>query len=172
MVELYLRMLDTLLAPVLLVLSVLLMLRGHDLPGGGFIAGLLATSAFALQILARGSDRVRATSGRWMTPMIGVGLTVAVVSAILGTIFGNTFFEGIWVTLELGPIKYKIGTPVTFDLGVFLTVLGVSVNFLLGLSQGIIGEPPQLPDTEGRTRDNQSGLYSPPSRGAAREERA
>jgi multicomponent Na+:H+ antiporter subunit B len=146
MVELYLRVLDYVLTPVLLVLSVILLLRGHDLPGGGFIAGLLATSAFALQILAHGAEQVRNTTGRWLTPVMGVGLIVAVGSALLGIVFGSTFFEGIWVTLHFGEnIKYKIGTPVTFDFGVFLGVLGVSVNFLLGLGQGIILAPPLPP---------------------------
>ncbi|MGL4648455.1 MAG: MnhB domain-containing protein [Caldilineaceae bacterium] len=163
MVEYYLRVLNYLLTPVLLLLSVVLLLRGHDLPGGGFIAGLLAAAAFALQILARGAEDVQQSTRRWMTPIIGIGLLVAVVSAMLGVVFGSAFFEGIWVTLAFGTIKYKIGTPVTFDFGVFLTVLGVSVSFLLGLSQGIVVAPPEapLPPPAPETRPNLASEEQP-----------
>jgi multisubunit Na+/H+ antiporter MnhB subunit len=58
MPELYLRLLDRVLTPVLLVLAVFLFMRGHNLPGGGFVAGLAAAAAFQLQILARGDDYV------------------------------------------------------------------------------------------------------------------
>lgn len=146
MVEIYMRLVDLVLTPVLLLVSVILLLRGHDMPGGGFIAGLLATSAFIMQILAHGADYVRKNTGRFLMPMIGAGLVIAVVSATLGAVFGSAFFKGMWVTIELGPIHYKIGTPVTFDVGVFLTVIGVSVTFLLGLSTGVMQELPPPPE--------------------------
>ncbi len=61
MTELYLRLLDRILTPILLVLAVILLLVGHNNPGGGFIAGLVVAAAIQLQILSRGDSYVRST---------------------------------------------------------------------------------------------------------------
>lgn len=135
MIELYLRLVDRVLTPVLLLLSLILLLRGHDLPGGGFIAGLLVAAAFALQLLAVGPAPMRRRYGRHLVRMMAAGLLIAVSSALVGLLLGQGFLRGIWWTLEIGAIKYKIGTPVIFDLGVFLAVIGFATTFLLGLSE-------------------------------------
>lgn len=142
MIEIYLRLIDRLLTPILFLITIVLLLRGHDLPGGGFIAALVAAAAIALQILSRGSDAVRHRIGRFLQPMIGFGLLLAVCSALVGIAYGQGFFKGIWWEIHFGPIDYKIGTPVIFDFGVFFTVVGVASSYLLGLSEGII-EPNQ-----------------------------
>lgn len=138
MIELYLRLVDRLLTPLLLILSVVLFLRGHDAPGGGFIAALLASAAFTLQIVALGAETVRSRIGRSLQPMIGVGLLLAVSSALIGMVTGQGFFRGVWWTIDFGFIYYKIGTPVIFDLGVFFAVVGVTVSYILGLSETIL----------------------------------
>lgn len=135
MPELYLRFLNRILTPVLLLLSLYLLLRGHNLPGGGFIAGLMAAAAFQLQILSRGHDRVRRTIGPYLNSGIGLGLAVAICSGIVGLLDG-IFFKGVWFSLNLPLLGYlKIGTPVIFDLGVFLVVVSVATSYLLGLSR-------------------------------------
>ena len=138
MIEIYLRLIDRILTPILFLLAIVLLLRGHDLPGGGFIAALVAASAISVQILSRGSDAVRHRIGRFLQPMMGFGLLLAVCSALVGIAYGQGFFKGIWWEIHLGPIDYKIGTPVIFDFGVFFTVVGVTSSYLLGLSEGII----------------------------------
>lgn len=135
MPELYLRFLNRILTPVLLLLSLYLLLRGHNLPGGGFIAGLMAAAAFQLQILSRGHDRVRRTIGPYLNSGIGLGLAIAICSGIVGLVDGF-FFKGVWFSLNLPLLGYlKIGTPVIFDLGVFLVVVSVATSYLLGLSR-------------------------------------
>ncbi|MXY92395.1 MAG: Na(+)/H(+) antiporter subunit B [Caldilineaceae bacterium SB0664_bin_27] len=135
MPELYLRFLNRILTPVLLLLSLYLLLRGHNLPGGGFIAGLMAAAAFQLQILSRGHDRVRRTIGPYLNSGIGLGLAIAICSGIVGLLDGF-FFKGVWFSLNLPLLGYlKIGTPVIFDLGVFLVVVSVATSYLLGLSR-------------------------------------
>lgn len=135
MPELYLRLLNRILTPVLLLLSLYLLFRGHNLPGGGFIAGLMAAAAFQLQILSRGHESLRRTVGPYLNSGIGLGLAVAVCSGIVGLLDG-TFFKGLWFSLDLPLLGYlKIGTPVIFDLGVFLVVVSVATSFLLGLSR-------------------------------------
>ena len=63
MPELYMRLLDRTLTPILLLLALVLLLAGHNSPGGGFIAGLVVATAFQLQILSRGDEFVRKAVG-------------------------------------------------------------------------------------------------------------
>jgi len=134
MTELYLRLLDRILTPTLLLLAVFFFLRGHNLPGGGFIAGLMAAAAFQLQILSRGETAVRARIGRALQPVAGIGLLLAISAGIAGT-FNAQFFKGLWFDIPLGPLGHlEIGTPVIFDLGVFLAVVCVVTSYLLGLT--------------------------------------
>ena len=135
MPELYLRLLNRILTPVLMLLALYLLFRGHNLPGGGFIAGLMAAAAFQLQILSRGHRSVRRTIGPYLNSGIGLGLAVAICAGIAGLMKG-TFFKGVWFKLDLPLLGYlKLGTPVIFDLGVFLVVVSFATSYLLGLSQ-------------------------------------
>lgn len=133
MIELYLRLADLVLTPIIIVASIILFLRGHDNPGGGFIAGLFIAAAIELHILARGARHVRAEMGRFLLPLAGLGLLTAVTAALIG-LYGGGFFKGIWVKFYLGAVEIKVGTPQMFDLGVMLVVIGMAVTFLLNLS--------------------------------------
>lgn len=133
MPELYLRLLDRVLTPILLILAVYLFLRGHNAPGGGFIAGLVASVAFELQILSRGPDFVRKRLGPYLHPLMGVGLLCAVVAALIG-LSDTEFFESVWIKADIGAVELELGNPMLFDLGVFLVVMAIVVSFLLGLS--------------------------------------
>jgi multicomponent Na+:H+ antiporter subunit B len=134
MTELYLRLLDRVLTPTLLVLALLLFLRGHDLPGGGFIAGLVAAAAIQLHILGTSVAATDKALGSRLLPLVGWGLLIAVTSAIIGLSAGG-FFKGVWVQFTLGAYEIKIGTPVTFDLGVGMVVVGMAVTYLLRLAE-------------------------------------
>lgn len=133
MPELYLRLLDRILTPVLLILAIFLFLRGHNNPGGGFIAGLVAAVAFELQILSRGDKYVRNRVGPYLHPLTGVGLLAAASAALIGLVEGE-FFDSVWVYWHIGALEVELGNPILFDLGVFLVVVSVVVSFLLGLS--------------------------------------
>lgn len=133
MTERYMRLLDYVLTPVLMMLAVFLLLRGHNNPGGGFIAGLMVSAALQLQIMSRGEPFVRARIGRYLHPMIGIGLLTAVSAASTGLLYGG-FFKGVWWRIPLGPLAFDFGTPVAFDIGVFLVVISAVVSYLLGLN--------------------------------------
>src|SRR5688572_96208 len=133
MSELYLRLLDRILTPILLLLALWLFWRGHNEPGGGFIAGLAAAAAFQLQILSRGDAYVRSLVGPYLQPMTGIGLLATSTAALFGLLQGS-FLKGIWLNWQVGPLKIELGTPQLFDLGVFLVVLSVVVSYLLSLS--------------------------------------
>lgn len=136
MPELYLRLLDRLLSPILLLLSVYLLLRGHNQPGGGFIAGLAAVAAIQLQLLSRGDAHLRRRLGPFLHPTTAVGLLLALGSAMAGLTRG-TFFAPIWWSVEIGALPVDVGTPILFDVGVYLVVISVISSYLLGLSREV-----------------------------------
>jgi multicomponent Na+:H+ antiporter subunit B len=122
-----------LLTGLLLVFSVFLLLRGHNLPGGGFAGGLVAASAFVLHALA--TDFPSARRLLWLDPrtIMGLGLLVATVSGLLAFFQDKPFLTGLWDKTPL-PVVGKLGTPLMFDAGVYLLVLGMTclVVFTLG----------------------------------------
>jgi multicomponent Na+:H+ antiporter subunit B len=134
MIEIYLRLVDTILTPVLMMLAILLFLRGHDYPGGGFIAGLTVAAAIELHILARGAPDVRRRLGHYLLPLAGAGLLIAVSAAFIG-LYAGGFFKGLWIEFYFLGLKIKLGTPQMFDLGVMLVVIGMAITFLLNLSE-------------------------------------
>lgn len=134
MSELYLRLLDRILTPILWILSLWLFLRGHNAPGGGFIAGLAAAAAFQLQILSRGDTYVRGLIGPYLQPMTGIGLALTTIAALMG-LFQGTFLKAGWLFLHIGSVEIELGTPQIFDLGVYLVVISVVVSYLLSLAR-------------------------------------
>lgn len=119
---------------LLLVFSVFLLLRGHNLPGGGFTGGLVAASAFSLQALASGVDFARRQL--WIDPrtLIGLGLVVALGSGLLGPAFDLPFLTGLWDKTPL-PVVGKLGTPLLFDAGVYLVVMGITLLIVFSLAE-------------------------------------
>lgn len=116
--------------PFLLVLSVFLLLRGHNEPGGGFAGGLIAASSFALILLAFGKSEMKIAMRFDPKSIAGIGLVIAVLSGIPAFFIGEPYLKAIWFMLPtpLGPTK--VGTPVIFDIGVYLVVIGITVSFL------------------------------------------
>lgn len=123
-----------LLMPLFFIFSVLLLFRGHNLPGGGFIGGLLAAIALFLHSVVFGVD---ATLERYrLNPrkIIATGLLAALVSALISLFMGLAFFTGVWSSFEL-PLIGKLGTPMLFDIGVYLVVVGVILNITFVLTE-------------------------------------
>ncbi|MFZ9935524.1 MAG: MnhB domain-containing protein [Luteolibacter sp.] len=120
-----------LVVPVQCVFSIYLLLRGHNLPGGGFIGGLVLASALVLRAMV---DPSRAPKFDLIV-LSGIGLLVALASAAMPWLGGGTFFTGLWGGQIWLPTvgKIKLGTPLLFDIGVFLVVTGVAAKLLLVL---------------------------------------
>lgn len=125
------------LLPLLVLLSLVILLRGHNTPGGGFVGGLLAASAFALHAMAFDTEGARKMLRIDLQSLIGMGLSLALLSGLLSMAAGAVFFEGLWHELSVvgfdDPVK--IGTPVLFDIGVYLTVLGVVLTMIFSLQE-------------------------------------
>nr|WP_132277578.1 monovalent cation/H+ antiporter subunit A [Neorhizobium sp. JUb45] len=121
--------------PVLITFAVYIFMRGHDLPGGGFSAGLTLSIAFLLQYLAGGTrwaeDRIRILPLRWM----GAGLLTAMLTGIGAWFLGYPFLTSHSRYIELPLIgKMPAATALFFDLGVFLLVVGSTVLILVALA--------------------------------------
>nr|WP_149745759.1 monovalent cation/H+ antiporter subunit A [Rhizobium sp. RU35A] len=121
--------------PVILMFAVYLFIRGHDMPGGGFSAGLTLSIAFLLQYLAGGTrwaeDRIRILPLRWM----GAGILTATATGAGAWLLGYPFLTSHFRYLELPLIgKIPAATALLFDLGVFALVVGSTVLILVALA--------------------------------------
>ena len=120
--------------PLMLLFSIFLLLRGHNEPGGGFVGGLVAASAFALYAFAFHVDEARRALRVDPRTLIGVGLLLAVSSAIIPLFYADPFMTGKWASQPL-PVLGKVGTPVLFDIGVYLVVIGVTLTIIFSLAE-------------------------------------
>jgi multicomponent Na+:H+ antiporter subunit A len=114
------------LAPTTLTLSAYLLLSGHNTPGGGFIAALVAGAAAMLGLLSRVRGDVRTGWPPPSEPLLSGGLTVSVLVGLAAMIAGKAFLTPAKATVSLpllGPVS--LSTSLLFDVGVYLLVLGV-----------------------------------------------
>ncbi|MCW8334430.1 Na+/H+ antiporter subunit B [Vibrio sp. SCSIO 43135] len=135
--SLILQVIARFLLPMLLLYSVFLLLRGHDEPGGGFIAGLVASSAFALHLFAFDAKQTRKLIGIDSSYLMGGGLLISMMSGFVGVIkSGSPFLSAVWWYVQVpGLGELKISTPLIFDIGVYLVVLGMVTTLLFSLAQ-------------------------------------
>ncbi|RYE84020.1 MAG: DUF4040 domain-containing protein, partial [Hyphomicrobiales bacterium] len=123
------------LFPVIMLFAAYLFIRGHDLPGGGFAAGIAMACGFLLQYMALGTraveDRLRVLPVRWM----GAGLLLAVIVGCGSWVFGYPFLTSHSQYLSVPIIgDVPMATALFFDLGVFSLVMGATVLMLIALA--------------------------------------
>ncbi|MET4635164.1 multicomponent K+:H+ antiporter subunit A [Kaistia defluvii] len=123
------------LFPVIIVFAAYLFMRGHDLPGGGFAAGIALAAAFILQYMAAGTvwveDKLRVLPVRW----IGIGLLLAVAVGSGSWLLGYPFLTTHSQYIELPWIgAVPAATALLFDFGVFSLVLGATTLMLIALA--------------------------------------
>jgi multicomponent K+:H+ antiporter subunit A len=121
--------------PVICVVALFLLLRGHDLPGGGFVAGLTMAAAFILQYMALGTNRVEARLRilplRWM----GFGLLLAAGTGMAAWAFGHPFLTSYFTYADIPLIgSVPLASALLFDLGVFSLVVGATVLMLIAIA--------------------------------------
>jgi multicomponent K+:H+ antiporter subunit A len=123
------------LLPAALVVAAHLLLRGHDEPGGGFVAGLLVAVAFLLQYLFAGTRWVEARARVEPTRWIGVGLLLAVVTGLGAVALGYPFLTSHTGHVSM-PLVGDVHVPsaALFDLGVFAVVVGATLLILIALA--------------------------------------
>jgi multisubunit Na+/H+ antiporter MnhB subunit len=118
---------------IMLAVSVWILLRGHNAPGGGFIAALMALSATALIAIVYGTHRARRRLPMSPLPLAVTGVSLALVSGLPGMWAGSPFLTHLWWTLDLGGVSLKLSTVQLFDVGVFGAVWGALSAYLLSL---------------------------------------
>ena len=138
-----------LLLPLALLVSLFIFLRGHNLPGGGFIAGLVTAAALIVQYLANG---VRWTQSRLPAnthPLIAAGLGIALLTGLASWLFGAPFLTSSHGYVYL-PVfgKLHLASAMAFDLGVYLTVVGATLLILIHL--GLVHKSPETGPGEAR----------------------
>ena len=129
---LMLRITASWVLPIALVVSLYIFLRGHNLPGGGFIAGLITSMALVIQYIALGQDQaeqlLRAKSGRLYEIWIGFGLMFAGLTGVAAWYWDRPFLTSAHIFVEptlLG--KMHLASAAAFDVGVYVTVLGATM---------------------------------------------
>ena len=124
------------LLPLLLLFSVFILLRGHYLPGGGFVGGLIAATAFVLHMFAHSVGETKKILRIHPGFLMPIGLSLAILSGFAPKVIsGLPFLTGIWFSEPI-PVLGLIGTALFFDTGVYLVVVGVSLTILFTISEG------------------------------------
>lgn len=116
-----------LIAVVMVLFSLVVLLRGHNDAGGGFIGGLIAASAAAVLGMANGPGAVRRALRIDPITVAAAGLLIAIASGLLALLVGGPFLTGVWLPLHL------FGTPGLFDIGVYFVVAGTATAAVLAL---------------------------------------
>lgn len=122
------------LMPLMLVFSVFLLIRGHNEVGGGFVGGLVATSALMLYAIALSPAALRKLLPVEPHLLVSTGLLYALISGLIPMLAGKPFMTGLWLKNPI-PVIGKVGTPLLFDTGVYLVVIGVVTWILLTLAE-------------------------------------
>ncbi|MCD6654275.1 MAG: monovalent cation/H+ antiporter subunit A [Sulfurovum sp.] len=131
-----LQTLARLLLPLMLMVSVYIFLRGHNLPGGGFIAGLIASIALVVQYLANGIAWTRKRIPFSTHNLIVYGLLIAIATGLVSMTIGYPFLTSAFTHLNWPLIgEFEIASAIAFDLGVFLVVVGTTVMILVQLGK-------------------------------------
>ncbi|WP_050984754.1 monovalent cation/H+ antiporter subunit A [Thiorhodococcus drewsii] len=123
-----------LLLPLALLVSVFIFLRGHNQPGGGFIAGLVTAAALIMQYLTNGVEWTHRRLSANMHPLIGVGLLIATGTGLASLAFGYPFLTSTFTHIHwplLG--DFELASAMAFDLGVYLVVVGATLLILVHL---------------------------------------
>ena len=136
MPSLILKSATRLLVGLILTFAVYLLLRGHNAPGGGFAAALVAGTGFALFTIAEGPAVVRRAICIAPQNIAMGGLGLAIGSGLAAPLTGRPFLTGIWWVWKMGHTQeLAIGTPLFFDVGVFFAVLGTILTLILALEE-------------------------------------
>lgn len=151
-----------LILPIALMVGVFIFLRGHNMPGGGFIAGLIVSIALVMQYMASGFAWTQVRQRIDYHALIATGVLIAASTGV------GAWFNGMpFMTSDYGYVhppfieEFEWATAAIFDLGVFLTVLGAVMLSLASLSrialragETVNVQPFDIDPSEGRTLDD------------------
>lgn len=133
---LFLSTLSRVLLPLALLVSVFIFLRGHNLPGGGFIAGLITAVALILQYVANGVSWTQSRLPLDYQRVAGAGVLIAGLTGLGSWLFGYPYLTTAFGHFHLPLVgEFELATAMLFDLGVYLTVVGATLTILASLGK-------------------------------------
>ncbi|MDJ1006565.1 MAG: MnhB domain-containing protein [Paracoccaceae bacterium] len=127
------------LAGLLLLVSLFMLLRGHNEPGGGFIGGLIGATGFVLYAVACGTRDARAALRVAPETIAIAGLLIALGAGLAAALFGDDLFTGQW--LFIGETEDDKGLPLStvlvFDIGVYVAVFGSVLSLVFTMEEEV-----------------------------------
>lgn len=136
--SLLMEVMTRLIFHTLLIVSLYMLVAGHNLPGGGFAGGLIAGLAFSIRYLAGGGTELRMATPFSAGTFLGAGLAIAVLYVVWPLFIGDAAFTShvydFWLPV-FGDVHFV--TTIIFDVGVYLLVIGLVLDILRSLGQGV-----------------------------------
>lgn len=139
-----LAVLARVLLPLALLVSAYIFLRGHNLPGGGFIAGLITSVALILQYVSSGVMWMQQRLGWNYRSMAALGVVIAALTGLGSLAWGYPYLTSSFTHVHWPVVgDFELATALLFDLGVYLTVVGATLLILAQL--GLLSQPGSTP---------------------------
>ena len=137
------------LLPLALLVSAFIFLRGHNLPGGGFIAGLVTAVALILVYMARGVEWAQERLDFPFQPVAIAGVAIATLTGLGSWVFGYPFLTSTFAYFTLPLVgTFELASAMLFDLGVYLAVVGATLMILANLGKVTTAYRPTLEPSE------------------------
>ena len=136
MKSLLLQTISRVILPPALLYAVYLLFRGHNLPGGGFVAGLMTAAAIILQYVASERRSIEDNSPMRPEGLIALGLAFAVLTGIGSMLFSYPFLTSTFAHVHVPVLgDVELTSALFFDLGVYFVVTGITLSILLAIEQ-------------------------------------
>jgi len=134
--------------PLALLVGAFIFLRGHNVPGGGFIAGLVVAIALIMQYMASGHGWAAVRMKVDYHALIGIGVLTAAATGIVAWLADHPFLTSAFGHFHLPLVgEFELASAMAFDTGVFLTVVGAVMLALANLSRiGVLADAPPPQD--------------------------
>ncbi|GHC22706.1 monovalent cation/H+ antiporter subunit A [Aidingimonas halophila] len=150
------------LLPLALLVSAFIFLRGHNQPGGGFIAGLITAVALILIYMARGVEWTQSHLDFPYQPVAIGGVAVATLTGLGSFVFGYPFLTSAFGHFHLPWLgDFELATAMLFDLGVYLAVVGATLMILANLGKVTTPHRPRKDDSRAGTQQPQPSSKEP-----------
>ncbi|MGE8497718.1 MAG: monovalent cation/H+ antiporter subunit A [Pseudomonas sp.] len=139
--------LSRIILPLALMVSAFIFLRGHNLPGGGFIAGLITAIALILQYISHGVTWTETRQPFSYHGIAGSGILIAGLTGLGSWVFGYPFLTSAFDHFHIPFVgEIELATALLFDLGVYLAVVGATLMILSNI--GHVGQDESFKEVE------------------------
>lgn len=136
MKSILLQTIARILLPPGLLYAAYLLFRGHQLPGGGFVAGLMTAAVIVLQYVANDRRSVEASAPMRPEILIPVGLALSAFTGLASMFFSYPFLTSTFTHFHVPVLgEFELASALSFDLGVYFVVAGITVAILLAIEE-------------------------------------